>query len=233
MPCGVIRVFVDNVRCRPSKPVFEYDGSGTMCLNTLSDFIKTNNPEGLTAPAWKDKHWAKPLGLESTQWGRGNDLPCGGGCKTSCRDAARVGLLFGNNGYWEGYGQFLTKEYATRAQTWIFPGIPGEWGEYGYDPCYPSLPGCYPLLTAPVRIWLNRYLLWLWVTDDVDPTYSNMNGANGQCTSIVRRDLRQTAHIASLTPGVSYAVSRAQCGHRVLWPRHRSASCRHAPYSGH
>mmetsp|Transcript_26546 Transcript_26546/g.79748 ORF Transcript_26546/g.79748 Transcript_26546/m.79748 type:complete len:427 (-) Transcript_26546:82-1362(-) len=143
------------------RPVFEYDGSGTMCLNTLGDFVSWNNPEGDWSPAWMEENWKKPLGLEHTTWGRGQQLPCGGGCKSSCRDAARVGLLWANEGYWEGYGQFLTKEYAKRAQTWIFPNAEGSWGEYGY-------------------------LLWLWVTDDVDPTYSSMNGANGQCTSISR-----------------------------------------------
>ena len=42
-----------------------------------------------------------------------------------------------------------------------YPDAQDAWGEYGYT-------------------------LWLWVTDDVDPGYSSMNGAYGQCTSISR-----------------------------------------------
>ena len=39
-----------------------YVTAGRDCLNTLQDDISQQNPDGLWAPAWKDEHWAKPLG---------------------------------------------------------------------------------------------------------------------------------------------------------------------------
>jgi CubicO group peptidase (beta-lactamase class C family) len=142
-------------------PTFLYDASGRDCLNTLEDFIGQQNPDGLSAPAWKDEHWAKPIGIEHTKWGRGQDLPCGAGCQASCRDAARVGQLWVNNGFWDGHGQLIPADYAEKARTWIYPYAQDAWGEYGYT-------------------------LWLWVTDDVDPRTSMMSGAHGQCTWMSR-----------------------------------------------
>lgn len=75
-------------------PTFKYDYEGVECLDTIQDFINENNPDKIPTPAWKDKHWAKPLGLEHMQWnGVLNYLPCGLGAATSARDAARVGQL--------------------------------------------------------------------------------------------------------------------------------------------
>jgi hypothetical protein len=48
-----------------SDPTFSYDSSGRDCLDTIQDFIATNNPEGLSAIEWKNKYWAKELGMEN------------------------------------------------------------------------------------------------------------------------------------------------------------------------
>ena len=60
--------------------------------------------------------------IEHTQWGRGNELPCGSGCRSSCRDAARVGQLWANKGYWPGFGRdnrLMPESYANKAQSWV------------------------------------------------------------------------------------------------------------------
>ena len=71
-------------------PSFHYDTFGTKCLDTLSDFIAQNNPAGLSAMAWKDRHWAGPLGLNRTRWGTEAMLECGTTSRISCRDLART-----------------------------------------------------------------------------------------------------------------------------------------------
>ena len=139
-------------------PEFYYDASGRDCLDTIQDTIAENNPDGLYAPAWKDKYWAEPLGIEHTRWGILGYLNCGFSARASCRDAARVGQLWNNNGAWPGYGQLMPEEYARRAHTWVFPGSQ-SWAPYGYT-------------------------LWLWLVDDVDPEVAMMGGANAQCTLI-------------------------------------------------
>jgi hypothetical protein len=137
-------------------PVFDYDASGQKCLDSLQDTVSENNPDGLWATAWKDKHWAEPLGLEHMQWGKKESLRCGASARSSCRDAARVGQLWNNNGFWPGHGQLISEEYARRARTWVFPGS-FAWAPYGYT-------------------------LWLWINDEIDAEVGMMGGANAQCT---------------------------------------------------
>jgi hypothetical protein len=40
-----------------SNPTYSYDTLGTSCLDTIQDFISSNNPDGLTTRQWKDKYW--------------------------------------------------------------------------------------------------------------------------------------------------------------------------------
>jgi len=141
-------------------PTFLYDSSGLDCLDTIQDFIRQNNKEGLSAAAWKDKFWAEPLGIEHQQWGGiGGYLDCGFGCASSCRDAARVGQLWANEGAWPGEGQMIPVEYARTARSDIFPYAQNSWGAYGYT-------------------------LWLWLDDDIDPDVFMMAGAGAMCTFV-------------------------------------------------
>eukprot|EP00729_Bicosta_minor_P005841 gene5841-94_t len=137
-------------------PVFDYDANGQNCLDSLQDTVSENNPDGLWTTAWKNKYWAEPLGLEHMQWGRQQYLNCGYSARSSCRDAARVGQLWNNNGFWPGHGQLLSVEFARRARTWVFPDSL-SWAPYGYT-------------------------LWLWINDEIDPEVGMMGGANAQCT---------------------------------------------------
>eukprot|EP00041_Stephanoeca_diplocostata_P015106 m.286268 g.286268 ORF g.286268 m.286268 type:complete len:407 (+) comp19925_c0_seq10:1297-2517(+) len=138
-------------------PTFMYDADGSQCLDTIQDFVTGNNPDGIDAVAWKNEHWAKPLGMEHMQWGKGGYLHCGYSAQSSCRDAARVGQLFNNNGRWPGFGQLMSEAYTEKARTVIHPFAQESWGPYGY-------------------------LIWLYMQDDYDPTVSMMSGANAQCT---------------------------------------------------
>lgn len=139
-------------------PIFDYDSSGTQCLDTLQDTISENNPDGLYTPEWKNRYWERPLGIEHLQWGRFGYLNCGFSARSSCRDAARVGQLWANNGEWPGHGRLISEEYVRRARTWVYPES-YSWAPYGYT-------------------------LWLWYSDDVDPSVSQMAGANAQCTTM-------------------------------------------------
>jgi len=141
-------------------PTFLYDMTGIDCLDTIQDFIRLNNKEGLSAEAWKDKYWAEPLGMEHMQWGSfGGYLDCGFSAQSSCRDAARVGQLWANEGAWAGAGQMIPVEYTRKARSDIFPDAIDSWGAYGYT-------------------------LWLWLDDDVDPDVFMMAGADAQCTFV-------------------------------------------------
>lgn len=147
--------------------MFAYDVDGTNCLDTINDFIKTKNPEGLSTPDFMNKHWHSVLGMEHTQWtapsGRPNDLQCGYTAETSCRDLARSAQLWSNDGYWPGAGQLMDKSFAQRGRTWVKgPGSGGVLGvEYGYSapsaertPCTTPTPRLRALvLTAPLIVF--------------------------------------------------------------------------------
>lgn len=136
-----------------NNPRFSYDTFGTACLDSLSDFIDQNNPERLTANNWKNRFWHDILGLESMQWG-GNNLACGFGATTTCRDLARVAQLYINDGAWPGAGQVMNKEYTQKSRTWIFPT---SGTNYGYT------------------VWRQG------ASDPVDPNTSRMDGMYTQC----------------------------------------------------
>jgi hypothetical protein len=73
--------------CRRTGRAISYDTLGTDCYDTLSDFVAENNPEGLKAAEWKDKHFFDKVGMEHTKWS-GDSLTCGSGASLSCRDLA-------------------------------------------------------------------------------------------------------------------------------------------------
>lgn len=93
-------------------PTFSYDTLGTQCLDNIADFITENNPDGLSAVDWKNKYWQEALGMEHMSWGSASSgLGCGFGQDISCRDLARSGQLFLNNGMWEGE-QLMAEQFA-------------------------------------------------------------------------------------------------------------------------
>eukprot|EP00040_Diaphanoeca_grandis_P028991 m.168688 g.168688 ORF g.168688 m.168688 type:complete len:383 (+) comp31533_c0_seq1:190-1338(+) len=116
-----------------SSPRYSYDTFGTDCYDTLSGFVQDNNPEGLGASTWKDKHFFEPLGMEHSSWS-GSSLACGTSAELSCRDLARVAQLWLNNGEWLGAKgdtvQLMSREHATVGTTQAIPGAGGD--PYGY-----------------------------------------------------------------------------------------------------
>lgn len=142
-------------------PEFTYDYSGILCLDVIEDFIRLNNPLNLTsAVEWKDLHWEKILGMEHTQWGNLDYLSCGFGARISCRDAARFGQLWVNNGIWPGHGQLINKAYVDKARKSTYPHMTDAWGgPYGYT-------------------------LWLWAQKQYkgfDPSVVMSGGSGAQC----------------------------------------------------
>ena len=47
-------------------PLFQYDASGTACLDTVADFFAQNNPQGLDPNEWKDRFFREALGDQKT-----------------------------------------------------------------------------------------------------------------------------------------------------------------------
>lgn len=141
-----------------NRPTFNYDTLGTACLDTISDFIDQNNPDKLNTYSWKEKFYADVLGFESMTW-TGNNLGCGFGASTTCRDLARAGQLYLNDGAWRGSGQVMDKEYTQKSRTQIFPDS-GE--NYGYT-------------------------VWRQASDPVDPDVSSFNGMYSQCVYMSKR----------------------------------------------
>lgn len=142
-----------------NSPRFSYDTDGTNCLDSLSDFIEQNNPDGLSARDWKDQHWQQVLGMEHTSWGSASRLQCGYTVDTSCRDLARAAQLWVNEGAWAGHGQVMSREHAVDGRKWTYPQSGTEYG----------------------------YTNWLHVSDPVDPEIANFDGMYAQCAFFSKR----------------------------------------------
>jgi len=142
-------------------PRFSYDTTGGNCLDTISDFISENNPQGILRFTWKGRFYQDVLGLEDGfSWGSAlGGFGCGFGVDTSCRDMARTALLWANEGQWAGAGQVVNRAYAQRGGQSIFPNS-GE--DYGYT------------------VWRNG-------ADTVDPNVNSFIGMYTQCASVSRR----------------------------------------------
>jgi CubicO group peptidase (beta-lactamase class C family) len=185
-----------------SDPQWQYDELGTACLDTIVDFIRENNPDGLTATQWKDLYWQRALGLEHTSWGNPIlGLNCGLGARMSARDQARVGQLWLNKGAWPGAPgpeqQLLDRDYAQTAGVsfvstpWPWPAFPGA-SRYGSVVCSVMIDQ-RPLqcLAAVLRVRMSRvyshsftgygYTVWTLTEDEIDPTAFSQQGLNAQC----------------------------------------------------
>jgi len=144
-----------------SNPVFEYDGLGDACLDTLSDFIGENNPAGLTTFDWKQRFYHDVMGFEDgLEWGSAGDhVRCGYSVETSCRDLARAALLWANEGLWAGVGTVVNREYIQQGSRGIFPQSGADLG----------------------------YMVWRHSNDPVDAEVSAYWGALSQCAYASRR----------------------------------------------
>ena len=115
--------------------------------------------EGLSGAEWKDRYFTEALGFEDSVWEDGpcdgcaerGHFPCGWGVQASCRDLARVGQLWVNEGRWG------DEELADR-------GFIIDAGE-----------GTYPAALPPYG-----YTSWLRTEDPVDPSVAQFEGAGSQ-----------------------------------------------------
>jgi CubicO group peptidase (beta-lactamase class C family) len=134
----------------PADPEWWYDAEGDVCLDTIADFIDQNNPEGLSGSAWKEKYFMEALGMEDSIWfgedlpGHETPFPCGYGVDASCRDLARAGQLWANNGAWAGVeGQMMDEQYSRDARSWVYPSVDPPYGYLTYvredDPVDPGV----------------------------------------------------------------------------------------------
>ena len=137
-------------------PEFQYDSSGTACLDTVADFFAENNPHGLDPNAWKGRVFLEALGIEHSDWS--GDFRCGSSVQASCRDLARAAQFLLNDGFLPGAGQLADRDYMVESSRAIYP-LSGE--EYGY-------------------------LHWLNPEDPVDPSITHFGGAASQCVYVSR-----------------------------------------------
>jgi CubicO group peptidase (beta-lactamase class C family) len=143
-----------------AQPRFSYDTTGDGCLDTISDFITENNPQGLGAFAWKNRFWQDILGVQDGfVWGSTAGLRCGYSVETSCRDLARTALLWANEGGWNGAGQLVNRAYMQRGGQWVYPTSGTDYG----------------------------YTVWRSSNDPVDNQVNSYNGMFSQCAYISRR----------------------------------------------
>lgn len=141
-------------------PRYSYDTLGTNCLDTLQDFISQNNPDGVDTVEWMQRYYFDKLGVEHSRWlPLAGDLLCGFSADTSCRDLARFGQLWANEGVWPGDGgapeQLMQREFSVDGRT-IENLFPNAGRDYGYT---------LPLLSS----------------DPVDNTAGSFVGMNAQC----------------------------------------------------
>jgi len=140
-----------------NNPTFDYDTDGTNCLDTLSEFVEGNNPEGLSAFQFKNRYWETVLGMENWNWEEYvGYLHCGYTSVTSCRDLARAAQLWVNEGAWPNAGQVISRDHILDGRTPIFPDSGSDYG----------------------------YTVWLRPDDPVDPEVHSFMGAYSQCAHI-------------------------------------------------
>jgi hypothetical protein len=141
-------------------PRFTYDTTGDNCLDTISDFISENNPQGTTTFTFKNRFWQDVLGVEDGfVWGSLLGTRCGYSVETSCRDLARTALIWANEGGWNGAGQVVDRAYMQRGAQAIFPNSGADYG----------------------------YTVWRSGNDPVDNMVHSFNGMFSQCAYISRR----------------------------------------------
>ena len=112
----------------PPGSEFHYD-SGEV-INTLSKIISAAS--NMRTNDFAKQYLLDPIGIKNSSWRTGNtitgELAIGGGGFWTCRDQARLGLLYLNNGNWEGT-QIVSKDYIYDA---THPSFPDANSVYGY-----------------------------------------------------------------------------------------------------
>ena len=79
------------------------------------------------------RYYFDKLGVEHSRWlPLAGDLLCGFSADTSCRDLARFGLLWANEGMWPGADgepvQLMGRQYSIEGRSWVFPNSGRDYG---------------------------------------------------------------------------------------------------------
>ncbi len=140
----------------PPGTMFDY-GMGQMLLGNLANAIAGKS--GMTVGQFFEQNLKQPLEMQDIDWGGGRFLSFAGNVSTTCRDGARLGHLWANNGRWKDK-QLISEQYVNEA---TMAGFPMANAGYGYN------------------FWLN---IAYSRTKRVSKSFAAM-GANGQYIVIV------------------------------------------------
>ena len=99
LPTGWDKFYLDRPMAREPGRGFNYDSGGVILLSAI---LKSRT--GKHADVYADETLFKSLGIEKYSWMKNQEKHphTGGGLVLSTRDMARFGLLYLNNGKWEG-----------------------------------------------------------------------------------------------------------------------------------
>ncbi|MCJ7681430.1 MAG: beta-lactamase family protein, partial [Candidatus Aminicenantes bacterium] len=99
LPTGWDKFYLDRPMAREPGKGFSYDSGGVILLSAI-----LKNRTGKHADVYAEESLFKSLGIEKYSWLKNQEghAHAGGGLVLSTRDMARFGLLYLNNGKWEG-----------------------------------------------------------------------------------------------------------------------------------
>jgi CubicO group peptidase (beta-lactamase class C family) len=110
----------------PPGTMFDY-AMGQMLLGNLANSIAAKS--GMTVAQFFEKNLRAPLEMQDIDWGGGRFISFAGNVSTTCRDGARLGHLWANNGTWKGQ-RLISEQYYTEATSAPFPVANAG---YGYN----------------------------------------------------------------------------------------------------
>ena len=110
----------------PPGTMFDY-GMGQMLLGNLANAITAKS--GMPVAQFFEKNLRAPLEMQDINWGGGRVISFAGNVSTTCRDGARLGHLWVNNGVWKGQ-RLISEQYFNEATSAPFPMANAG---YGYN----------------------------------------------------------------------------------------------------
>jgi CubicO group peptidase (beta-lactamase class C family) len=110
----------------PPGTMFDY-AMGQMLLGNLANAIAAKS--GMTVAQFFEKNLRAPLEMQDIDWGGGRFISFAGNVSTTCRDGARLGHLWANNGTWKGQ-RLISEQYYNEATSAPFPTANAG---YGYN----------------------------------------------------------------------------------------------------
>jgi CubicO group peptidase (beta-lactamase class C family) len=110
----------------PPGTKFDY-AMGQMLLGNLANAITAKS--GMPVAQFFEKNLRAPLEMQDIDWGDGRFISFAGNVSTTCRDGARLGHFWANNGTWKGQ-RLISEQYYNEATSAPFPVANAG---YGYN----------------------------------------------------------------------------------------------------